>query len=101
MLLYGGIELILSQCPNLEKATSLSVIASVTSILYSCIAIGLSVAELISSGFEIKGSILFNWDNNLTSSTHVWHVLQALGSLSFAFTFNTLLLEIQVCLKHI
>ncbi|KAK0604288.1 hypothetical protein LWI29_014180 [Acer saccharum] len=100
MLLYGAFEVILSQCPNLEKAAFLSVVAAVTSLLYSFIVIGLSTAKLISSHFDFKGSLMVahqsSMDMDMPSSTKIWHVFQAFGNLAFAFNYTTLLLEIQV-----
>ncbi|KAK1588478.1 hypothetical protein Q3G72_023759 [Acer saccharum] len=103
MLLYGAFEVILSQCPNLEKAAFLSVVAAVTSLLYSFIVIGLSTAKLISSHFDFKGSLMVahqsSLDIDMPSSTKIWHVFQAFGNLAFAFNYTTLLLEIQDTLK--
>ncbi|KAL5845889.1 hypothetical protein ACOSQ3_009413 [Xanthoceras sorbifolium] len=103
MLMFGAFEVILSQCPNLEKAAFLSVVAAVTSLVYSVIVIGLSTEKLISSNLDFKGSLMVAHDHSgtdrMASSTKIWHVFQALGNIAFAFSYNTLLLEIQDTLK--
>ncbi|KAL5843434.1 hypothetical protein ACOSQ4_009392 [Xanthoceras sorbifolium] len=62
MLMYGAFEVILSQCPNLEQAAFLSVVAAVTSLVYSVIVIGLSTEKLISSNLDFKGSLMVAHD---------------------------------------
>ncbi|KAL5845888.1 hypothetical protein ACOSQ3_009412 [Xanthoceras sorbifolium] len=99
MLMFGAFEVILSQCPNLERAAFLSVVAAVCSLVYSCIAIGLSTAKLISSNFDFKGSFMVAHQSGMASSTKIFHAFQAFGNLAFAFNYITLLLEIQDTLK--
>lgn len=97
MILFGVAEVVLSQLPNLEKIAILSVVATITSFVYSLIIIGLSIAQLASSGFHIGGSLsIAQWGNDLNTSSKVWNVFQALGNIAFAYSYNTLLLEIQV-----
>lgn len=100
MVIYGGMQIVLSQFPNLEKLAFLSVVAAVTSLAYSSIALCLSIAKL-SSNHEFKGGIMAAMaDNNIpqATSTKIWHSFQALGNIAFAYTFSMLLLEIQVLL---
>ncbi|KAG8633462.1 hypothetical protein MANES_18G107300v8 [Manihot esculenta] len=101
MVIYGGMQIVLSQFPNLEKLAFLSVVAAVTSLAYSSIALCLSIAKL-SSNHEFKGGIMAAMaDNNIpqATSTKIWHSFQALGNIAFAYTFSMLLLEIQDTLK--
>lgn len=96
MMAFGAMEIVLSQFPNLEKVTFLSVIATVTSFIYSLIALGLSIAKL-STTHKIKGTIMVaHVGKDIATSTKVWHVFQALGNVAFAYTYAWLLLEIQV-----
>ncbi|KAF2297302.1 hypothetical protein GH714_020973 [Hevea brasiliensis] len=103
MVIYGGMQIVLSQFPSLEKLALISVVAAVTSLAYSLIALCLSIAKL-SSNHEFKGGIMVAMvDNNFTeaTSTKVWHCFQALGNIAFAYTFSMLLLEIQDTLKSL
>lgn len=96
MLLYGAFEVILSQCPNLEKITFLSIVAAVTSLVYSLVALVLSVAKF-SSDLEFKGTLMVAKSSiDISSSTKIWHAFQALGNIAFAYNYSTLLLEVQV-----
>ncbi|XP_044512066.1 amino acid permease 8-like [Mangifera indica] len=99
MLIFGAIEIILSQCPNLEKITFLSIIASVTSFLYSAIALSLSIAKF-SSHLEFKGTFkVANSGTGLPTSTKIWKAFQGLGNIAFAYSYSNILLEIQDTLK--
>lgn len=96
MLIFGAIEIILSQCPNLEKITFLSIIASVTSFLYSAIALCLSIVKF-SSHLEFKGTFkVANGGTGLPTSTKFWQAFQGLGNIAFAYSYSDILLEIQV-----
>lgn len=96
MLTYGAIEIILSQCPNLEKATFLSIIAAVTSLVYSSIALCLSIAKIFSHR-KFKGNLMvLKAGVDVASSKKIWHAFQALGNIAFAYTYSMMLLEIQV-----
>ncbi|XP_048227148.1 amino acid permease 1 isoform X1 [Ricinus communis] len=102
MLVFGALQIILSQCPNLEKVSILSAVASLTSLAYSSIALCLSIAKLASNR-EFKGSLMVAMGDNSkvtdAASTKTWHVFQALGNVALAYTFSQLLLEIQDTLK--
>ncbi|KAJ6433678.1 hypothetical protein OIU84_017387 [Salix udensis] len=99
MLIYGAIEIFLSQCPSLEKVTILSVIASVTSFAYALIALCLTTAKL-SSNHEFKGSLMVAMVGNTeATSERFWQAFQALGNIALAYTYCMLLLEIQDTLK--
>ncbi|KAJ9145921.1 hypothetical protein P3X46_028248 [Hevea brasiliensis] len=101
MVIYGGMQIFLSQCPNLEKVAFLSVIAAVTSFAYALIALCLSIGKL-ASNHEFKGSLMLAMaDTNVTqaTSTKIWHVFQAFGNIALAYTFSMLLIEIQDTLK--
>ncbi|KAJ4810830.1 Amino acid permease 8 [Rhynchospora pubera] len=96
MLLFGVIELILSQFPNLEKITWLSVMAAIMSFAYSFIGLGLSIGKWIGNGFT-KGDLIGTV--GLSPAKKTWSSLQALGNIAFAYTFAEVLIEIQDTLK--
>jgi len=47
MLLFGAIQIILSQIPNFHNIEWLSVVAAIMSFTYSFIGMGLSIAQII------------------------------------------------------
>ncbi|KAJ6433683.1 hypothetical protein OIU84_017390 [Salix udensis] len=99
MLAFGALEILLSQFPNLEKVTFLSVIATLTSLAYALIALCLSIAKF-SIQHEAKGTIMVAMaGEGLATSTKIWRVFQALGNIAFSYTYSMLLLEIQDTLK--
>ncbi|KAI5567485.1 hypothetical protein BDE02_13G093200 [Populus trichocarpa] len=99
MLAFGALEILLSQFPNLEKVTFLSVISTLTSLAYALIALCLSIAKF-SIQHEAKGTIKVAMaGEDLATSTKIWQVFQALGNIAFSYTYSMLLLEIQDTLK--
>ncbi|KAK9162083.1 hypothetical protein Syun_002985 [Stephania yunnanensis] len=100
VLIFGVIEVLLSQLPNLEKITMLSVMAAIMSIAYSLIALLLSIVKFASQP-EFRGSLTGAkiGTNGISSSTKVWNASQALGNIAFAYTYALLLIEIQDTLK--
>lgn len=101
MLIYGGIEIIFSQFPSLEKITILSVVATIMSFGYSFIALCLCI-EKFASNPQLEISDLIGvkvGEDGITHSTKVWQSFQALGNIAFAYTFANILIEIQVHLR--
>jgi Transmembrane amino acid transporter protein len=97
MVLFGIVEIVLSQFPNLEKITLISVIAAIMSFAYSFIGLALEVVKFASHGSP-RGTILgvHIGADGVSALTKVWHSLQALGNIAFAYTYAMLLIEIQV-----
>ncbi|KAL3333693.1 hypothetical protein AABB24_033662 [Solanum stoloniferum] len=96
MVIFGLIQVIVSQIPDFPNMKWLSIVAAVMSFTYSIIGSALGLAKVIENG-EIKGSI-----TGLPSSTaaeKVWLVAQALGNIAFAFPFSLVFLEVQDTLK--
>ncbi|XP_043703587.1 amino acid permease 8-like [Telopea speciosissima] len=100
MLIFGGIEIILSQFPNLEKVTLLSMMAAAMSFTYSFIALYLCI-QSFASHHKFRGTLtgVKAGVNGISQSTKVWHSFQALGNIAFAYTYAMLLVEIQDTLK--
>ncbi|KAG9456988.1 hypothetical protein H6P81_001496 [Aristolochia fimbriata] len=100
MIIFGLIELLLSQLPSLENITWLSVVAAAMSFGYFFIGLCLCFAKLVSHG-GIRGSLfgVMSGSSDLSSATRTWNVLQALGNIAFAYTFAEVLIEIQDTLK--
>lgn len=95
-VIFGIMEVILSQFPNLEKVSFLSYTAAAMSFLYSLIALYLCAVEFFAHR-EVKGNLLgVGTVQNISPSTKVWHSFQALGNIAFAYTYSMVLIEIQV-----
>ncbi|XP_045827787.1 probable amino acid permease 7 [Trifolium pratense] len=96
MLIFGIVQIVLSQIPNLHNINWLSVVAAITSFAYCFIGMGLSIMQIMENGYA-KGSI----DGISTSSgtQKLWLVSQALGDVSFSYPFSTIMMEIQDTLK--
>ncbi|KAL8462066.1 hypothetical protein ACS0TY_033226 [Phlomoides rotata] len=91
ILIFGIIQVVLSQIPDFRNTEWLSIIAATMSFGYSFIGSGLGLAKVIENG-EIKGSI-----GGIPSSTaidKVWSVSQAIGDVAFAFPCSLLFMEI-------
>lgn len=99
LLIFGAINIVLSQIPNLEKVTFLSVIAATMSFCYSFVALYLCVAKFASHP-EPRGTLtgVEIGRNGLTLTSKLWQSFQALGNIAFSYTYAQLLIEIQVCI---
>lgn len=97
MIIFGTVEVILSQFPSLEKITVISVVAAVMSFAYSLIGLLMCIAKF-ASHHAIRGTVLGVkvGADGVSASTKTWHALQALGNIAFAYTYAMLLIEIQV-----
>ncbi|EPS66860.1 hypothetical protein M569_07918, partial [Genlisea aurea] len=95
-LIFGIVQVAVSQIPDFSKTKWLSVFAAAMSFSYSAIGSGLGLAKVIEDR-EVKGSI---W--GVPASTAVdklWGVAQALGNIGFSFPFTVIFLEIMDTLK--
>eukprot|EP00887_Chlorella_sp_A99_P005447 scaffold1.g5447.t1 len=114
-LIFGGVQLFLSQTPSLEEARITSLLAAAASVGYSLIALILSCAKAA----PIPASaVTTNARNGTMPSTSVggipgtsdadkarrrardtgaraFNVLNAIGNIAFAFGFSGILLEIE------
>ena len=98
MVVFGLVEVVLSQFPSLEKLTLISVVAAVMSCTYSVVGLFLSAAK-VASNHAAHGTLLgvkIGAAASVSASTKTWHSLQALGNIAFAYTYSMLLIEIQV-----
>ncbi|KAL2893476.1 Amino acid permease 1 [Bienertia sinuspersici] len=96
LLIFGAINMVLSQIPNLEKVTFLSVIAATMSICYSFLALYLCVAKFVSHP-DPKGTLtgVEVGSNGLTMTSKLFQSFQALGNIAFSYTYAQLLIEIE------
>ncbi|KAJ6980537.1 amino acid permease 7 isoform X3 [Populus alba x Populus x berolinensis] len=92
MLLFGAVQILMSQIPDFHNMEWLSVIAAIMSFTYSFIGFGLGVAQVIENG-TIKGSIA--GVSAATTASKLWLAFEALGDIAFAYPYSIILLEIQ------
>ncbi|KAL9403068.1 hypothetical protein Peur_000040 [Populus x canadensis] len=96
MLLFGAVQIVMSQIPDFHNMGWLSVIAAIMSFTYSFIGFGLGVAKVIENG-RVKGSI--TGVSAATTVNKLWLAFEALGDIAFAYPYSIILLEIQDTLK--
>ncbi|KAK7387206.1 hypothetical protein VNO78_27796 [Psophocarpus tetragonolobus] len=96
MLIFGAMQVLLSQIPNFHDIEWLSILAAITSFAYAFIGMGLSAGQVAENGYA-EGSI----EGIPTSSgiAKLWLVAQALGDIAFSYPFSVILIEIQDTLK--
>ncbi|KAF7849717.1 hypothetical protein BT93_L0352 [Corymbia citriodora subsp. variegata] len=94
MIIFGVIEIILSQFPNFDKLWWLSIVAIVMSFTYSTIGLALGIAKVTENG-NFKGSLIGTSIGNVTQTQKIWRCFQALGDIAFAYSYSTMLIEIQ------
>ncbi|XP_056177165.1 probable amino acid permease 7 isoform X3 [Syzygium oleosum] len=96
MLLFGLVQIVMSQIPDFHNMGWLSVIAAVMSFSYSSIGLGLGLAKVIENG-TIKGTI-----TGVSASSILDKFLlafEALGDIAFAYPYSIIVFEIQDTLK--
>nr|XP_043620150.1 amino acid permease 3-like [Erigeron canadensis] len=99
MLMFGGSQILLSQIPDFHQISWLSMVAAVMSFTYSTIGLGLGIAKVAENG-KIKGSLTgVNIGNNVSPTQKIWRAFQALGAISFAYSYSFVLIEIQDTVK--
>ncbi|KAI3803942.1 hypothetical protein L1987_32108 [Smallanthus sonchifolius] len=98
LLIFGCIQLVLSQLPNFHKLSFLSIIAAIMSFVYSTIGMGLSIAKIAGGGHP-KTSIGMPPREDMSSKDKLWNIFCAIGDIAFAYGFTSILFEIQDTLK--
>lgn len=64
MIIFAGIQILLSQLPNFHKIWWLSIVAAVMSLAYSTIGLGLSIAKI--AGKNIPSDIyIYGWQKQI------------------------------------
>ncbi|KAL3638506.1 Amino acid permease 6 [Castilleja foliolosa] len=95
ILTFGMIQIILSQIPNYEKLTWLSLVAAIMSFSYSSIGLALSIVR-IAGGGNVETSLTgIPIGSNMSNMEKMWNTFNALGNIAFAYSFSPVLIEIQ------
>lgn len=100
ILLFGAMQVFLSQIPTFSKLWWLSIVAAVMSFSYSSIGVALGIAQAVSEGGHVEGTaggLIFSSDK--PQLKNIWPVFQALGNIAFAYSYSTILIEIQDTIK--
>ncbi|MED6148305.1 hypothetical protein PIB30_051928 [Stylosanthes scabra] len=96
MIIFGLVQILLSQIPNFHNIQWLSVVAAVMSFAYAFIGMGFAIKQTVEKGYA-EGSI-----EGVPTSNEVqkmWLVAQALGDIAFSYPFSVILIEVQDTLK--
>ncbi|KAL3508315.1 hypothetical protein ACH5RR_027716 [Cinchona calisaya] len=96
MLMFGAVQVVMSQIPDFHNMAWLSVIAAVMSFSYASTGLALGLAKVIENG-KFLGSITGVPADNLTRK--LWLVFEAIGDIAFAYPYSVIALEIQDTLK--
>ncbi|CAO2175821.1 unnamed protein product [Urochloa humidicola] len=98
--IFGVMQVVFSQIPDLDKVWWLSIIAAIMSFSYSTIGVSLGIAEIVANR-ELRGSLtgIIGAGAGVTLMQKVWRSLQAFGNIAFAYGFSIILLEIQDTIK--
>ncbi|XP_021717250.1 amino acid permease 6-like, partial [Chenopodium quinoa] len=99
LLIFGILQLLMSQLPNFHKLSWLSIVAAAMSFGYSFIGIGLAIAK-VAGGSNARTSLTgVEIGVDVTAAQKVWNICTALGNMAFAYAFSMVLIEIQDTLK--
>ncbi|XP_072986539.1 amino acid permease 6-like [Typha latifolia] len=99
MIIFAGIEIVLSQLPNFHKIWWLSIVAALMSIAYSTIGLALSIAK-IAEGGDVRTTLTgVTVGVDVSASEKMWRMFQSIGNIAFAYTYSNVLIEIQDTLK--
>ena len=126
MLLFGALQIVVSQIPDFHNVAWLSFIAAIMSFTYAFIGIGLGITKVIGKANDFQARCIYFNDRNgyqhfVTShrlkmvnaengtiqgsitgvpasnvANKLWSACQALGDIAFAYPFSVILLPIQV-----
>ncbi|XP_047328369.1 amino acid permease 3-like [Impatiens glandulifera] len=95
MIIFGVVQVFLSQIPDFDQIWWLSILAAVMSFTYSTIGLGLGIGKVAETG-EIKGSWTgISIGGDVTEADKIWQSFQALGDIAFAYSYSIILIEIQ------
>ncbi|CAN6202964.1 unnamed protein product [Urochloa humidicola] len=99
MIIFAGIQILLSQLPNFHKLWWLSIVAAVMSLAYSSIGLGLSIAK-IAGGVHAKTTLTgATVGVDVSAAEKIWKTFQSLGDIAFAYSYSNVLIEIQDTLR--
>uniref|UniRef100_A0ACD5T734 Uncharacterized protein n=1 Tax=Avena sativa TaxID=4498 RepID=A0ACD5T734_AVESA len=89
-MIFASVQFILSQLPNFDSISTISLAAAIMSICYSTIAWGASVDK----GWKAAGHVSYHLPET-TAAGKVFSFFEALGDVAFAYAGHNVVLEIQ------
>ncbi|KAJ4715212.1 Amino acid permease [Melia azedarach] len=98
MIMFGGMQIVLSQIPGLSELWWLSTVAAIMSFTYSTIGLALSIAKIAGSG-SFKGSLTGISVGPVSQTQKIWRSFQAIGDIAFSYSYSCILIEIQDTIK--
>lgn len=94
MIIFGCIELLFIQIPDMDRLWWLSIVAAIMSFVYATIGVGLSISRATQHDHP-TGTIQGAWhDEDYTPAYKTWNIMLALGNVAFAYSFSYILIEI-------
>ncbi|XP_042467420.1 amino acid permease 3-like [Zingiber officinale] len=98
MIIFGVVQIFLSQIPGFDEIWWLSIVAAVMSFTYSTIGLALGIVQVVENK-RFKGNLTGIRVGNVTEMQKAWRILQAFGDIAFAYSFSIILVEIQDTIK--
>ncbi|CAL0306681.1 unnamed protein product [Lupinus luteus] len=99
MIIFGVIQIFLSQIPDFDQIWWLSTVAAIMSFTYSIIGLALGIAK-VAANRTFKGSLTgISIGPNVSETQKIWRTFQALGDIAFAYSYAVVLIEIQDTVK--
>lgn len=92
-IIFGGLQLILSQLPNMDSLWVVSAIGMLSSFFYSFVALALAIKEGNSGTSDLQGTV---YDK---PSDKMFAVFNAMGAIVFAYSFSFIMVEIADTVK--
>jgi proton-coupled amino acid transporter len=96
-VIFGVLQLFMSQLPNLEQLWWASAIGALCSFGYATIILILSCIYIDPQNpqGDVQGFTPLNADGTVDTAQKAWNVLNAIGAILFAYSFSMVLVEIQ------
>ena len=95
----GVVQVLFSQLHNFHKLWWLSIVAALMSFSYATIAVGLSLAQIVTGPTGKTTMTGTQVGVDVDSAHKVWMTFQALGNVAFAYSYAIVLIEIQDTLR--
>ncbi|PRW32581.1 Amino acid permease 2 [Chlorella sorokiniana] len=97
-IIFGGVQLFMSQMPNLDSAAWASLLGMLMSFGYSFLCLGMSIYQLAKDGVQDTSVAGYPVDR-IGSAQKTFDIFNAWGGIVFAFSFSFILIEISDTLK--
>ncbi|KAJ4823379.1 hypothetical protein Tsubulata_021741, partial [Turnera subulata] len=96
MLLYGVVQVVMSQIPDMHNMDWVSIVSAIMSFTYAFIGFALGFTQVVENG-RIEGSI--TGLPAATPANKLWLIFEALADIAFSYPYPIVLIAIQDTLK--